>query len=72
VDERGVWHVVERLDQMYRQLYREQQVHYEALLQQARGEAPGGSPAASGQRQGSVQPPSPDALWTIDRLRDDS
>lgn len=36
VDEREVWHVVQRLDEMYRQLYREQQVHYEALLQQAR------------------------------------
>lgn len=36
VDERQVWHVVERMDQMYRQLYHEQQVRYEALLRQER------------------------------------
>ncbi len=36
VDEREVWHVVQRLDEMYRQLYREQQVRYETLLQEAR------------------------------------
>ncbi|MDY5275568.1 MAG: hypothetical protein SPH33_06770, partial [Atopobiaceae bacterium] len=36
VDEREVWHVIERLDEMYRQLYREQEVRYEALLQEAR------------------------------------
>jgi hypothetical protein len=36
VDEREVWHVIGRLDEMYRQLYREQEVRYEALLQEAR------------------------------------
>lgn len=36
VDERQVWHVIRRLDEMYRQLYREQEVRYEALLEQAR------------------------------------
>lgn len=36
VDEREVWHVIERLDEMYRQLYREQEVRYEALLKEAR------------------------------------
>lgn len=36
VDERQVWHVIERLDQMYRQLYREQQLRYEALLEEER------------------------------------
>lgn len=39
VDEREVWHVVQRLDEMYRQLYQEQQIHYEALLQEARRQA---------------------------------
>lgn len=37
VDERQAWHVIQRLDQMYRQLYREQQLRYEALLAEARG-----------------------------------
>lgn len=36
VDEREVWHVIGRLDEMYRQLYREQEIRYEALLQEAR------------------------------------
>ena len=36
VDEREVWHVIKRLDEMYRQLYREQEVRYEALLKEAR------------------------------------
>ena len=36
VDEREVWHVIESLDEMYRQLYREQEVRYEALLKEAR------------------------------------
>jgi len=44
VDEREVWHVVQRLDEMYRQLYREQQVRYEALLQQARSGTSHGNP----------------------------
>lgn len=38
IDERQAWHVVHRLDEMYRQLYREQQIRYEALLEQARAE----------------------------------
>lgn len=37
VDEGQVWHVVRRLDEMYRQLYQEQRIHYEALLEQERG-----------------------------------
>ena len=37
IDERQAWHVIQRLDEMYRQLYREQQVRYEALLAQAQG-----------------------------------
>ena len=40
LDERQAWHVVHRLDEMYRQLYREQQIRYEALLEQARAEQP--------------------------------
>lgn len=40
IDERQAWHVVHRLDEMYRQLYREQQVRYETLLEQARAEQP--------------------------------
>ncbi len=36
VDEREVWHVIGRLDEMYRQLYREQEIRYKALLQEAR------------------------------------
>lgn len=36
VDEREAWHVIARLDEMYRQLFREQQIHYEALLEEAR------------------------------------
>lgn len=55
VDEREVWHVVERLDQMYRQLYREQQVRYEALLQQARSGTSGGV-AVPGRQPTSVSP----------------
>lgn len=35
VDERQVWHVIERLDQMYRQLYHEQEIRYQALLERA-------------------------------------
>lgn len=40
IDERQAWHVVHRLDEMYRQLYREQRVRYETLLEQARAEQP--------------------------------
>lgn len=35
VDERQVWHVIQRLDEMYRQIYREQEIKYQALLDQA-------------------------------------
>ena len=41
VDERQVWHVIERLDQMYRQLFREQEIRYQALLERAEREARG-------------------------------
>lgn len=34
VDEREAWHVIQRLDEMYRQLYQEQRIHYEALLEE--------------------------------------
>ena len=53
VDEREVWHVVQRLDEMYRQLYREQQVRYEALLQQARS-GTSGSVAVPGRQSPPV------------------
>lgn len=45
VDERQAWHVIQRLDQMYRQLYREQQLRYEALLAEVRDQR--GSQATS-------------------------
>jgi hypothetical protein len=35
VDERQAWHVIQRLDEMYRQIYREQEIKYQALLEQA-------------------------------------
>lgn len=56
VDERQAWHVIQRMDEMYRQLYREQQVHYEALLQQARGGKPqvGNLPSLQPQLRRSV------------------
>lgn len=56
VDERQAWHVIQRMDEMYRQLYREQHVHYEALLQQARGGKPqvGNLPSLQPQVQRSV------------------
>lgn len=56
VDERQAWHVIQRMDEMYRQLYREQQVYYEALLQQARGGKPqvGNSPSLQPQVQHSA------------------
>ena len=40
VDERQVWHVVQRLDEMYRQLYREQELRYQALLAQRQAAVP--------------------------------
>lgn len=56
VDERQVWHVVQRLDEMYRQLYREQEVRYQALLEQAR---PQGSQPGRPQSQVRQQPQQP-------------
>lgn len=35
VDERQAWHVIQRLDEMYRQIYREQEIKYQTLLEQA-------------------------------------
>ena len=56
VDERQVWHVVQRLDEMYRQLYREQEVRYQVLLEQAQSTPSGqGSGSAEARQQ---QPPS--------------
>ena len=52
VDERQVWHVVQRLDEMYRQLYREQEVRYQALLEQARSQ----SQPQPARPQGQAQP----------------
>lgn len=40
VDERQAWHVIQRLDEMYRQLYREQRIHYEALLEESERRKP--------------------------------
>lgn len=59
VDERQAWHVIKRMDEMYRQLYREQQVHYEALLQQARGAKPqvGNLPSLQPQRTAPASAP---------------
>lgn len=60
VDERQVWHVVKRMDEMYRQLYREQQIRYEVLLAEARGEsmpAAAGSPAPQPSAPQSPQSP---------------
>ena len=34
IDERQVWHVVQRLDEMYREIYERQEIHYQALLEQ--------------------------------------
>lgn len=62
VDERQVWHVVKRMDEMYRQLYREQQVRYEALLAEARDEpmqAAAGSPAPQSPRSPQVTQATP-------------
>ena len=56
VDERQVWHVVSRLDEMYRQLYREQQVRYEALLAQAR-DMPVSPPESPAPRRATQQAP---------------
>lgn len=56
VDERQVWHVVSRLDEMYRQLYREQQVRYEALLAQAR-DMPVSPPESPAPRRATQQTP---------------
>ena len=67
VSERQAWHVVQRMDEMYRQLLREQEVRYEALLAQARregGAAPANlAPGASSPRQvQTLQPLQPGQL----------
>ena len=67
VSERQAWHVIERLDEMYRQLYQEQRVHYEALLQEARSGS-SQQPASSAPTQSlpipapSLNPVTPAAL----------
>lgn len=78
VDERQVWHVVSRLDEMYRQLYREQQVRYEALLAQARG-MPVSPPESPVPRQATQQAPrqpqtqtQPSAFQPVPRYRNGS
>lgn len=57
VDERQVWHVVKRLDGMYRQLFHEQEVRYQALLEQARGQAPLRQQGLQPSNRPRVQPP---------------
>lgn len=59
IDERQAWHVVHRLDEMYRQLYREQQIHYEALLEQARAERPAPPRPQAPKAQALQVPPIP-------------
>lgn len=59
IDERQAWHVVNRLDEMYRQLYREQQIRYEALLEQARAEQPVPSRTQAPRAQALQVPPVP-------------
>lgn len=57
VDERQAWHVIQRLDQMYRQLYREQQLHYEALLAEARSATSSEPPGEQGQTRSMARRP---------------
>lgn len=59
IDERQAWHVVHRLDEMYRQLYREQQIRYEALLEQARVEQPEPPRSQAPKAQALQVPPVP-------------
>lgn len=59
IDERQAWHVVHRLDEMYRQLYREQQIRYEALLEQARAEQPAPPRPQAPRAQAMQVPPVP-------------
>lgn len=56
VDERQAWHVIQRLDEMYRQLYREQQLHYEALLAEARSSAVTESSGLQGETRPILRP----------------
>ena len=65
IDERQAWHVVHRLDEMYRQLYREQQVHYEALLEQARAEQPVQPKPQAPKAQAMQVPPVPQRLIRV-------
>lgn len=65
VSERQAWHVIERLDEMYRQLYQEQRAHYEALLQEARRDPSAREASAQTQslpRPARLQPVSPATL----------
>lgn len=57
VDERQAWHVIQRLDEMYRQLYREQQLHYEALLAEARSATSSEPPGEQGQTRSMARRP---------------
>ena len=59
VDERQVWHVIQRLDEMYRQLYREQELRYQALLAQSQ------SRASSGETQAISSRPQPQAVGVV-------
>lgn len=65
IDERQAWHVVHRLDEMYRQLYREQQIHYEALLEQARAEQPVQPKPQAPKAQALQVPPVPQRLIRV-------
>ena len=65
IDERQAWHVVHRLDEMYRQLYREQQIHNEALLEQARAEQPVQPKPQAPKAQALQVPPVPQRLIRV-------
>lgn len=70
IDERQAWHVVHRLDEMYRQLYREQQIRYEALLEQARAEQPAPSKSQAPKAQALQVPPVPQRLIRVQQPAD--
>ena len=70
IDERQAWHVVHRLDEMYRQLYREQQVRYEALLEHARAEQPVSPKPQAPKAQALQVPPVPQRLIRVQQPAD--
>ena len=70
IDERQAWHVVHRLDEMYRQLYREQQIRYEALLEQARAEQPVQPKPQAPRAQALQVPPVPQQPIRVQQLVD--